>query len=207
MLYNGDNERWRMVMPRPSLISQGKQRKYEVQHLYDKHHQVLRLTALGTMKPKDIARIVNLSPQMVSNIVNSTIGQDILKVIRGSLDKQLIDISQAIKELAPRAVETISELLESEDARVRLKAATDILDRSGYAAPKNLNISHTHRVSQEDIEEIKRRCMESGLLSTVEIPDAEVQALADGDVVDAEFDDEAEVKEKEVENGSNNVLL
>jgi hypothetical protein len=33
MLYNGDNERWRMVMPRPSLISQGKQRKYEVSTL------------------------------------------------------------------------------------------------------------------------------------------------------------------------------
>jgi DNA-binding MarR family transcriptional regulator len=192
-------------MSRPSLVSQGKPRKYEVKNLYDKHHQVLRLTALGTMSQKDIARAVNLTPQMVSNIVNSTLGQDLLKTIRGTLDKQVIDISQAVKDLTPKAIETIGDLMDSDNEKIRLAAAMDILDRGGYAAPKNLNVSHTHKLSQADIEGIKSRCVASGLLGTVEMPTSdEMKALADlSGAVDVEFSD---VKE-EIDNGSNNLCV
>lgn len=180
-------------MPRPSLLSQGKTRKYEIQNLWDKHHQVLRMTALG-VKPAIIAEQIGLSKDMVSAIVNSTIAQDLLRVMRGTLDKATMDVSLAIKELEPKAVQVLEHLLDSESERIRLSAAMDILDRGGHPAQKNVNFTHTHRVSAADLEEIKRRAEAAGLLSgdVIEMDEGEdacdvsspiVAQLATSDVV------------------------
>ena len=191
-------------MGRPGLLSQGKERKYEIQNLWDKHHQVLRMCALGVDR-KDIAARTGLSPTMVSTITNSTLGREALTVMRGTLDKGIIDISQAIHELAPKAVEVLEELLEAENEKVRLTAAMDVLDRAGHAAQKNINLSVTHKVTQEDIEAIKQRAMESGLLA-VSITATEGRVgegigraggVTEADAVDVEFKEVAPSAQRE----------
>ena len=159
-------------MPRPAK----EVRKYEIQNLWDKHHQALRLLVLG-VKPKDVAAQVNLTPQMISILANSTIGKSALMVMRGVLDKSVIDVKGKIDEMAPKALEVIEELLDCNESKIRLAAAVDVLDRAGYAPPKQVNVGVTHKVTQEDIEAIKRRAIESGLLAiqkTETVIDAEI---------------------------------
>ena len=147
-------------MAKPALV----ERKTQIHHLWDKHHQVLRLIALGN-KDKDIAEAVGMTPMMISTIRCSNISKDILSVMRGALDQTTIDIAKEIGNLAPRAVKVLEELMDSENERIQLSAAVDVLDRAGYAAQKNLKVDIHNHVTQADIDDIKRRAVEAGMLA------------------------------------------
>jgi hypothetical protein len=152
-------------MPRPSLVSQGKPRKYEIQYLQERHHQILRLSVLG-FSLDYIAETVGMSKVMVSTVVNSAIAQDLIRVMRGTLDKNTIDVGLAIRELAPKAVKVLEEAMESESEKIRLTAAMDLLDRGGFPAQKNISIQHSHQVTANDLMEIKRRAEAAGLIAS-----------------------------------------
>lgn len=138
------------------------ERKYEVTHLWDIHHEIMRLSVAG-MKPKDIARVLNVSVPMVSYTMNSTIAKNRLDIMRGARDADAIDIHHRIQELAPVAVDKLEELLDSEIENIKLKAATDILDRAGHGAVKTLRTENIHaHFTGEEIEEMKERARLAG---------------------------------------------
>jgi len=145
-------------------------RQYEVQHMWERHHEIVRMTLLG-MSPTHIAEKLHITNQTVSNTLNSKIVRDKLQILRAERDASSVDVASAIKNLAPKCIEAIDGILTREGVSdaVRLNAAKDILDRNGHAAPKVIQTQNIHGVfSKEDLIEMKANAralaMESGII-------------------------------------------
>jgi predicted transcriptional regulator len=144
---------------------EGTHRQYQIEQLWDVHHEVVRLALIG-MKQVDIASHLGVSPVMVSYTLRSPIVRDQLNNMHSARDIDAIDISKEIKALAPVAVKVLEELLEHDLPNIKLKAAQDVLDRAGFAAVKTIQTANIHaHLTKEDIDDIKRRAKEIGLCS------------------------------------------
>lgn len=136
-----------------------KARKYQIMELWDRHHQILRLLALG-MSVKQIAEHLGCTTATVGNVKHSEVGKYQLGLLQSAADKQTVDIMEDIRRLAPIAVAKLEEILTDPNSDKRLVAGVshDILDRAGHAAPKVITGQFTHaHLSKQDIEELKAR--------------------------------------------------
>lgn len=136
-------------------------RAYEPKALNARHHEILRLSLLG-LSHVEIAKKLSCTPATVSNAVNSGLGRAQSGVLSAAADYNAIQVAKSIRELAPGAIKAIGELIESEDvpSAVRLRAAVDVLDRAGFAAPKNVNVSSTSvHLTGDDLEHLKREAL------------------------------------------------
>lgn len=143
------------------------ERNYQISHMWDVHHEIVRLLVMGA-KSKDIAKQLNVSDAMVSYTANSAIVQRQIAVMRGARDADAVTISKKIQELAPKAVEVLDKLLDSQQENIQLKSAVDVLDRAGHGAVKK-EMSLVGHLTKEDIDEIKARAKETGLCRTNEM--------------------------------------
>lgn len=147
--------------------------KYNIEQMWDIHHEIARLALIG-MKQVDIANHLSISPVTVSYVLRSPIVERQMNQLKAVRDLEAIDISKEIKELAPKAIQILDDLMDSELPNIKLKAATDILDRAGYAAVKTLRTENLHaHFSSEEIADIRQRAREVGLLTEVIIPEHE----------------------------------
>lgn len=140
---------------------------YQIEQMWELHHEVCRLALIG-MKQIDIANHLGVSPVMVSYTLRSPIVQRQLSQLKAVRDLEAIDVSKEIQELAPRAVKVLEELMENELPNIKLKAATDVLDRAGHAAVRTLRTENIHaHFTADEISDIKKRAREVGLLTDV----------------------------------------
>ena len=91
------------------------------------------------------------------------------------------DIKATLRELSPRAVRRLGELLDSEDERIRLEAAKAILDRhlGRPAIQADINL---HRGAADDhlaalLEVARRRAAEPIMLEHVEVEATTTETL------------------------------
>jgi len=142
----------------------GSGRKYQIQKIWDKHHEILRLLLLGWSHAK-IAEELNVTAVMVSYTANSELIKRRLEIMRGARDADALDLSLEIKRFAPEAFETLQEIMRNPTTHEKHKIAIamDTMDRAGYAPPKVIEgrFVHAHFTSEE-IEEMKKRAKESG---------------------------------------------
>lgn len=134
-------------------------RAYEISHMTDRHHEIARRLLLGQSN-KEVAQAMGITPQMVSIVRNSGCVREKLTTMHGARDLDSVDLAKEIRELAPKALRVMEELLESHDTpkHVRLAAARDMLDRAGFAPVKKVDLNNQHIVlSGEDIERMKQR--------------------------------------------------
>jgi hypothetical protein len=141
-------------------------RQYNIKHIWDTHHEIMRLLAMGLKRP-DIARMLGVSTVTVTNVQNSPICADHLQGLRDKRDDSAVEMTAAIKELAPLAVAKLEEVMQCGLPNIELSAAKDILDRAGYTPitrvrTENYNLHFT----AEEIAGIKQRAKETGLIST-----------------------------------------
>lgn len=148
-------------------------RKYQPKHLNEKHHEILRLAMLGYTNVQ-IAERLSCTPATVSTVRNSGLGRQQAMLLKAEADHAALETAKRIRELAPNAIEAIQQLMSNEEvpSHVRLSAAKDILDRAGYAAPKQVNVSSTNlTLSGEDLEGLKaialQRARANGLVIDV----------------------------------------
>lgn len=137
-------------------------RKYEISHMWERHHEIVRRALLGQSNTQ-IAEGLGITTVTVSNALNSKIVRDKLKILRAQRDASTVDVAAAIKNLAPKCIEVIEGVLDSDVARDadKLRAAFDLLDRGGYAAPKVIKTENLHGVfTKDDLVEIKKQAME-----------------------------------------------
>ena len=140
-------------------------KQYQVEQMWELHHEVCRLALIG-MKQVDIATHLGVSPVMVSYTLRSPIVQRQLNQLKAVRDIDAIDVAKEIQALAPRAVHVLDELMDSELPNIKLKAATDILDRAGHAAVRTLRTENLHaHFTADEISDIKKRAREVGLLT------------------------------------------
>jgi len=157
---------------------------FEPVQMWDRYQEIARRIFLG-QKNTAIANDLDLTPQTVSYVRNSEMVQEKLKGMQLAADKDAVNISSRIKELAPAALKLLETAItdgkvdnETIPGPLRLAHAEKLLDRAGHAAPKevrNLNL-HGH-FNAEDIEGIKQRAigraMESAIVVEAEVVEPE----------------------------------
>ena len=133
-------------------------KKYQIQHLWEKHHKMLRLTLLG-WQLQDIATELGVTKATVMNCVNSSLGQKVLQEMQAVVDNKTIDVATKLQEMSFKAAEKLEELLDSENTPASLQAriAMDNLDRTGHARQINVKGNFLHGIITSDIlEQIKK---------------------------------------------------
>jgi hypothetical protein len=138
-------------------------RKYQIQKLWNVHHEILRLLLLG-WDHKKIADTLGVTSVMVSYTANSELVKQQLEVMRGARDAEALDLSVEIKRFAPEAFQCLQKIMrEGDNEKNKIVIAMDTLDRAGYAAPKVIEGKFLHaHFTKEEIEDMKQRAKESG---------------------------------------------
>lgn len=137
-------------------------RQYEVKSLWENHHSMLRMLALGRSNT-DIAAAHGVTPQTISNLRNSPIARTKLSSLRETLDNEAIDIGTRIQEFAPTALRLLEEVISGEveaPIAIRAKYASVHLGRAGFGEVHKVASINTH-LSRDDIELIKLRALEA----------------------------------------------
>ena len=160
-------------------FSGGSGRRYQIQNLWDIHHEIIRLAVLG-MKHVDIARDLGITAVTVSTCLNSEVGRRQLALMRGARDADTVDLSIEIRKRAPQAFKLLQEYMENEDfdPKQRIAIAMDTMDRAGFGAPKIIEgrMIHAH-LTADEIETIKRTARENSMIAT---------SVAVEDIIDVE---------------------
>jgi hypothetical protein len=111
-------------------------RSREIQRMLPRHFKIMELCASG-YNPKDIAQATGVTKQTVGNITNSPLFQDELarfKETQRDIDTEKEiraenDAMEILRQNSTRAAERTVELMESENEKIALSSASEILDR------------------------------------------------------------------------------
>ena len=162
-------------------------RKYQIQELWPVHKEISRRLLLG-QKNVDIAKDLNISPVSVSIAKNSHIQQARFAELEARRDDSCIDVAKQIKQLSGIAIGVVEALMSNPDVKadVRLRAATDVLDRAGFApVQKSQNTSVQLYCSADEIAKIKAQARACGIVREAPIVDVELAKAAPGIEVSA----------------------
>ena len=153
----------------------GNGRKYQVQKLWNIHHEILRLLLLGRTQ-KEIADELGVTTVMVSYTANSELVKRQLDIMRGARDAQALDLAVEIKRFAPEAFETLQYVMRNTDnEKNKIAIAMDSLDRAGYMPPKVIEGRFVHaHFTAEEIEDMKKRVKESGQVVEGELAESNI---------------------------------
>ena len=145
-----------------------------IKQIWQQHHEVIRLAVLG-FGVMEIARMVGFTPAMIRNILGSEVVKRQMEVMVGAKDFDCLELKKEIESLAPLAIDVLRGIMENdnESSRNRLAAATDILDRAGFAPPRviqgTLSISH---ITSSELDELKQRAREAQMIDvTPQLPE------------------------------------
>lgn len=167
---------------------------YEIKQLWQRSHEIVNLAAKG-FKQVEIAEILHISPQTVSNTLNSYLGQHKLSEIRLERDAETKKTVEKIRVLTNKALEVYHQIFDDESGECGLKdkakvADTVLLELSGLRTPTRLQGHMVHTVlTPEELEGFKQRgiaaAKDAGLVVDVEPePVNETRPEANGDQVE-----------------------
>jgi len=106
-----------------------------------RHKRIAMLSVTGA-KNIEIADAVGLTPVRVSQVLNEPLTKAYMDNLTERVEDDVLDIRQALTDLAPKAVSALENCLKSADDKLRLAAAKDVLDRTGYKPTETrLNIN------------------------------------------------------------------
>jgi predicted transcriptional regulator len=156
---------------------QGERRAYDIKQLWQVHHEIINLRAMGYKEPV-IAKLLNLHPQTVSNTLNSTLGEIKLAEVRKERDEDAKQTVEQIRILRDKALQVYSEIFDADisNPTIGLKdklhvADTVLLELSGLKVPTKIH-SITSILTSEELADMKARgleeCRKSGLIVDVE---------------------------------------
>lgn len=151
----------------PDLRKTGRQKTWVVSEMWDLHFEIARYVLLG-WKNVDIAEQLGVTPQTISNVRNSPIVQEHLAIISGARDADTVDLDKEIKASAPTALKLLIDVINGDGEgtgapiSLRVKTAENMVARVGHGVPHKVQSENVHAyLTSADIEEIKRRAMES----------------------------------------------
>lgn len=112
-------------------------------------NRLVYLYVSGMYSIKQIASILCVSPGTVRNILKD---EEVLNKINDYLAEEKSLVEGRIKTLSIKAIETVNELMDSDDDSVRLNASKDVLDRAGHKPSDkqevNVNVSYEQQMNQ-----------------------------------------------------------
>jgi DNA-binding CsgD family transcriptional regulator len=156
----------------------GERKTYDIKQLWQRNHEIVNLAARG-FKGTEIAEILNINPQTVSNTLNSELGQCKLSDIRLERDDEAKVISKKIKDLTAKALDTYHKIFDDKSGELSLKdkgtfATSFLNEMSGLRAPTKIQSQSVHTtLTVEELEEFKKRGIEAARASglVVEVDD------------------------------------
>ena len=115
------------------------QNKTFIENLNSRHFKIIEYWLEG-LKASQIAKKLNMADTQVRHILNSPQFQHELAIRKASYDcvvnnriaKVEEDVSETLKSAAIQAADTIIGCMDSEDENIKLRSASDILDRTGF---------------------------------------------------------------------------
>jgi len=125
---------------------------------------------------------------MVQYTINSSLGQQKLRVLMGEADARTIDLLEDLASLGPLAVATVEDILLSVGVKdeTRLRAAEGVLASQGVGRHSTLTVNHNH-TTDEELEKARalsrQRAIEAGII-------VDIKSSGDGAVEDAVFVEE-----------------
>jgi len=133
-------------------------RKYQLQHLFERHHQMARLVLLG-FSNKEIAEQLGCTPQNVSDVRNSEVFQAKLEILREGADSAVTSVEGVLGKEAIKSLDVLRQVRDGEltsDVKVRVQVAQDLLSRAGHSPIARVkgSMAHAH-LGLEDINKIK----------------------------------------------------
>lgn len=157
-------------------VPEDERKTYEAKALWQRHHEIVNLAARG-YKQVEIARILNIDPQTVSNILNSQLGKYKLSEIRQERDEETKLIVEKVRVLTEQALNIYQKIFDNENGAATIKdqkdvADTVVLELSGLRVPTRIQSNSVSTVlSAAELEEFKQRgiraARESGLVIDV----------------------------------------
>lgn len=168
-----------MTEPDLRFTNRDSRSSYNIKSLWQRNHEIIGL-ALQGHKNKDIALMLDISPQTVSNTLNSEMGVEKLSSMREKRDEEYIDVSKRTSELLEKAMKVYEEIFDSSTVSYNLKKAaadTVVMDIGGHRAPTKVQTQSIQTTATlEEIESFKQRgkmaAKEAGFL--VEIPEGDL---------------------------------
>lgn len=156
-----------------------KRKAPQIKALWQRNHEIVNLAARG-FKYNEIAEILNITPQTVSNTLNSDLGERKLSDIRQGRDEEAKKTTEKIRVLTNKALDIYHEIFDDESGNVTLKdkksaADTVVLELSGLRVPTRIQKQSFHgTLTDEELEAFKQRGLkaaeDSGMVITVEEP-------------------------------------
>lgn len=138
---------------------------YSIKRLWGIHKEVCRLHVYGNCNGRDIAAMLNITPQTVYNILGSEKGKDEIARLSEARDEKFEDVQRRLEQLAPFALDTLEEALLTDDEQVTIPVkvgiAKDLLDRAGHKPVTQVTLkSVSHRIDGKFLEEVRKRAEE-----------------------------------------------
>ena len=170
------------------------ERTVNIKQLWQRSHEILNL-ALQGYKQTEIASILNIHPQTVSNTLNSELGIQKLSELREKRDNDIVDVSKKVAELSAKALAVYEEIFDHPQCELKLKmeaANTVLMDLGGHRAPTKINTQSVHaHATMNQIEEFKKRGLlaakESGLMITID-DEASATSQSGNNAIDSNYD-------------------
>ena len=137
-------------------------KRYDIKQLWQRSHEIINLAAQG-YKNTDIAEILGITPACVSMTLNSELGQKKLSDIRLDRDNEAKKISEKIRVLTNKAIQTYHEIFDNEDGAATLRdrkevAGTVLLELSGLRVPTKIHSASVSTVlTAEEIAAFRNR--------------------------------------------------
>lgn len=145
-----------------------------LKNIRERQHRVAQLLVRG-LTNRQIATVTGYTEAWISTLRHDPLVQEQIKALTERTDDTTITLATEIAKTAPQALKVMQAIMVDEDASasVRSGIARDILDRSGHAAPKQVNVAHAHLTS-DDIENLKSRARSSGII-TADDPENDIE--------------------------------
>jgi len=139
------------------------ERQYAIKFMWDRHHEIKRRIVLGHTNDQ-IAQVLGITPQTVSNVRNSPIVMMEVERLRAERDKECIDLAKELAPLQEKALAVYREIFDGEGEGsatidLKYKAAKDILQPGGLIRePHKVRAEVAHGIfTMQELEEIKNR--------------------------------------------------
>lgn len=152
--------------PRGSFKDSKGEPKYQVQKIHERHHLMIRMKVLGYGN-KQIAEKIGVTPQNVSDVLNSTIAQQQVKAMEAAAGVGTISMRKRLELASPKALDLLEKIRDGvqdgEEASISLRASVsqDLLDRNPESSKHHEAGSLTIPVTAEILAEALVRASEA----------------------------------------------
>lgn len=151
---------------------------YRAKRLSPKAKLALKAVVLGGMKHREAAQVAGLHKVYVSQLKNSTPGQEYMAELEGKLDEKSLDTSALLTQLGREAIERLAGLMRfSANENIILRASQDLADRAPDTQKIQRHQVESFTLSGRDAKEIAEAMVASAKMKE------QFQSAAQGDYI------------------------